>query len=92
MFKKKIRCLNFPLYNFSLESNIKKTRFFSALYRDSLERIGLLKTKNHFELKLVKGDHNVLVDGSQETRRFIRIEKYCYVLVANFISFNMIWG
>ena len=82
------------LHNLSLETNIKNkpTRFFSALYRDSLERIGLLKNKNHFELKLVKGDHNVLVDGSQETRRFIRIEKYCYVLVANFISFNLIWG
>ena len=82
------------LHNFSLESNIKKkpTRFFSALYRDYLETIGLLKNKNHFELKLAKGDHNVLVDGSQETRRFFRIENYCYLLVANFISFNLIWG
>ena len=50
------------------------------------------KLKSDFELKLVKGNHNVLVDGSQETRRFIRIEKYCYLLVANFISFNLIWG
>ena len=82
------------LHDFSLESNIKKnpTQFFSALYRDSLERIGLLKNKNHFELKLAKGDHNVLVDGSQETCRFIRIENYCYFLVANVISFNLIWG
>ena len=67
--------------------------FFIALYRDSLlERIGLLKSKNHFELNRVKGNHNVLVDGLQEIRRFIRIEKYCYLLVANFISFTLIWG
>ena len=82
------------LHNFSLKSNIKKPLhgFFSALYRDSLERIGLLKNKNHFELKLAKGDHNDLVDGSQETRRFIGIENYCYLLVANCISFNLIRG
>ena len=82
------------LHNFSLESTIKKLRhgFLAALYRDSLERIGLLKNKNHFELKLGKGDHNVLVDGPKETRRFIRTENYCYLVVANFTSFNLIRG
>ena len=65
------------------------TRFFSALYQDSVERLGLLKNKNHFELKIVKGDHNILVDGSQETCWFIRIDNY-YLLLANFISFNLV--
>ena len=81
------------LHKFQLESNINKkpTQFFSALYRDSLERIGLLQNKNHFEFKPVKEDHNVRVDGSRETLRSIRIKKY-YYLVPNFISFNLIRG